>query len=107
FRYVYDPSTKQYAHAAGIVVATPNGRVGRYIFGMDPAARDIRLAVVDAAQGKIGDPVAQLLLMCFHYDPTGGKYTMNVLTVVRAAGILTIALMGAFVIINLRRERRT
>lgn len=106
FRYVYDPSTKQYAHAAGIVVATPQGRVGRYIFGMDPSARDIRLAVVDSSQGKIGDPVAQLLLMCFHYDPSGGKYTLNVLTAVRVGGGLTVALMGAFLIISLRRERR-
>jgi protein SCO1 len=106
FRYVYDPTTKQYAHAAGIVIATPEGRVGRYIFGMDPSARDIRLALVDASQGKIGDAVAQLLLMCFHYDPAGGKYTVNVLTAIRVAGGLTVAVMGVFLFFGLRRERR-
>jgi protein SCO1/2 len=106
FRYVYDPTTKQYAHAAGIVIATPQGKLSRYIFGMDPAARDVRLGIVDSALGKVGDPVAQLLLMCFHYDPTGGKYTLNVLTAVRIAGALTLAVMGGFLIVNLRRERR-
>ncbi|MCS7026892.1 MAG: SCO family protein [Bryobacteraceae bacterium] len=106
FRYVYDPTTKQYAHAAGIVIATPEGRLSRYIFGMDPSARDVRLGLVESAQGRVGDPVAQLLLMCFHYDPAGGKYTLNVLTAVRLAGALTVALMGGFLIVNLRRERR-
>lgn len=106
FRYVYDSTTKQYAHAAGIVIATPQGKLSRYIFGMDPSARDVRLGIVESAQGKVGDPVAQLLLMCFHYDPTGGKYTLNVLTAVRIAGALTLAVMGGFLIVNLRRERR-
>jgi len=106
FRYAYDPTIKQYAHAAGFAVATPKGRLSRYLFGIDYSTRDIRLALAESAEGKIGDPVSQLLLTCFHYDPTSGKYTMNVLTTIRAAGILTIAMIGGFLILSFRRERR-
>lgn len=106
FRYAFDPTIQQYAHAAGFVVATPKGRVARYIFGIEYAARDIRMAIAEAGDGKIGDPVAQLLLMCFHYDPTSGKYTVAVITVMRAAGALTLSLIAGFLILNFRRDRR-
>ena len=106
FRYAFDPTIQQYAHAAGFVVATPKGRVARYIFGIEYAARDIRMAIHEAGEGKIGDPVAQLLLMCFHYDPTSGKYTVAVITVLRTAGVLTLSLIAGFLIFNFRRERR-
>lgn len=106
FRYAYDPSIQQYAHAAGFVVATPEGRISRYLFGIEYSARDLRLGIVESAQGKIGDPVAQLLLTCFHYDPTSGRYTMNVMVIMRLAGALTVAVIGGFLIVNLRRERR-
>lgn len=107
FRYAFDQTIQQYAHAAGFVVATPKGRVARYIFGVEYAARDIRMAIAEAGEGKIGDPVAQLLLMCFHYDPTSGKYTIAVITVMRAAGALTLTLIAGFLILNFRRERRS
>ena len=68
--------TGQFAHAAGIMVLTPQGKVARYLFGVDYAPRDLRLALVEASAGKIGSPVDQMLLFCFHYDPTFGKYTM-------------------------------
>jgi protein SCO1/2 len=106
FRYVYDPTIQQYAHAAGFIVATPQGRISRYLFGIEYGARDLRLALNESGIGKIGDPVGQLLLLCFHYDPTSGKYTMSVLTAVRAAGLLTLAIMGTFLIVSFQRERR-
>ena len=106
FRYSYDPSIKQFAHAAGFLIATPAGKISRYLFGIEYAARDLRLALVESSAGKIGDPVSQLLLMCFHYDPTSGRYTMGVLTAIRAAGVLTVALIGGFLILSIRREKR-
>jgi len=106
FRYAFDPSIQQYAHAAGFVVATPQGRISRYLFGIEYSARDLRLGIVESSQGKIGDPVAQLLLTCFHYDPSSGRYTMNVIFAMRMAGVLTVALIGGFLIVNFRRERR-
>lgn len=106
FRYAYDPSIQQYAHAAGFVIATPEGKISRYLFGIEYSMRDLRLGLSESSQGRIGDPVAQLLLTCFHYDPTTGKYTMPVLTAIRAAGILTLAMIGGFLILNFRKEKR-
>jgi protein SCO1/2 len=106
YRTAYDPSIQQYAHAAGFVIATAQGKVSRYLFGLEYSARDVRLGLLESSQGKIGDPVGQLLLMCFHYDPKSGLYTMSVITVMRAAGVLTIACIGGFLIVNFRRERR-
>lgn len=105
FRYVYDPTIKQYAHAAGVIVATAKGRVSRYLYGIDYAPKDLKMGIVEASDGKIADPVSQLLLLCFHYDPTSGKYTMAIMTVVRAAGILTLLAMGMFLVGTLRKER--
>lgn len=106
FRYALDPSIQQYAHGAGIVVATPKGRLSRYLYGIEYSARDLKLGIVESSEGKIGDPVAQLLLTCFHYDPTSGRYTMNVLTTIRVAGLMTLAMIGGFLIVSFRRERR-
>lgn len=106
FRYVFDETIQQYAHAAGFIIATPKGRVSRYLFGIEYNARDVRLGLVESAEGRIGDPVSQLLLTCFHYDPTSGRYTMSVIAALRAAGLLTVALIGGFLIFNFRRERR-
>ncbi|MBI3682821.1 MAG: SCO family protein [Acidobacteria bacterium] len=105
FRYAYDPTIRQYAHAAGFLVATPQGRVSRYLFGIEYSIKDLRLGLIESSEGRIGDPVGQLLLLCFHYDPTSGKYTMGVLTAVRAAGVLTLSLIGGFLIVSFRRER--
>lgn len=106
FRYAYDPTIEQYAHAAGFVVTTPEGRLSRYLFGIEYRARDIRMAVIESAKGKIGDTVGQLLLMCFHFDPASGKYTMGVLTAIRIGAVLTLSVLGGFLIISFRRERR-
>jgi protein SCO1/2 len=106
YRTAYDPSIRQYAHASGFVIATAQGKVSRYLYGLEYSARDVRLGILESSEGKIGDPVGQLLLMCFHYDPKSGLYTMNVLTAMRAAGLLTIACIAGFIFVNFRRERR-
>jgi protein SCO1/2 len=90
FRYVYDATIDQYAHAAGIVVITPKGLVSRYFFGVIFNPSDLRLGLVEASGNKIGGLADQLLLLCYHYDPTTGSYTGLVLTIIRIAGVLTV-----------------
>jgi len=106
FRYTYVAAQKQYAHAAGIIVATPQGRIARYFFGVEYAPRDLRLGLVEASQNQIGSAVDQLLLYCFHYDPATGKYGAIVLNIMRLGGAATVLALGAFMIIMWRRERR-
>ena len=106
FRYVYDEETGEFAHAAGIVVATPEGSVSRYFYGIDFPPRDLRLGLVDAAAGTIGSALDQVLLFCFHYDPMTGQYNFAALTAVRVGGVLTVAALAAFIVTMLRRERR-
>lgn len=106
FKYAWDEQTKQYAHAAGIVVATPQGRLSHYFYGVEFSPRDLRLGLVEAADGKIGSAVDQFLLFCFHYDPATGSYSTVALNFVRAGGALTVVLLGSFIFLMLRRERR-
>lgn len=106
FSYTYVPETDQWAHAAGITVLTPGGVVSRVLFGVEYAPRDLRLALVEASRGSIGTPIDQILLRCFHYDPTRGKYGFAILAIVRAAGCLTLSVLGFFVLRWIRRERR-
>lgn len=103
FKYVYDPERNQFAHAAGMVILTPGGRVSRYLFGLEYPARDVRLGLVESAGGKIGSPIDQILLYCFHYDPVMGRYSATTLTIVRLAGIATVAGI-VFMIVFLRRR---
>jgi protein SCO1/2 len=106
FAYAYDPESKEYAHASAIYVATPQGKLARYFFGIEFPARDVKLALVEASSGKIGSLVDQLLLFCFHFDPTAGKYSLMILRLVRIAGVLTILAMGIGIILMKRRERK-
>ena len=89
-----------------ITVLTPAGHVSRYLYGIEFAPRDMRLALVEATDGKIGTAVDQALLFCYHYDPATGKYGFVVMNLIRVGGVLTLAGMGAFILLNLRRERR-
>jgi protein SCO1/2 len=105
FRYVWDAEQKQFAHATGITVLTPQGRIARYFFGIEYPTKDLRLALIEASEEKIGNVVDQLLLLCFHYDPKAGRYTATVRNLVRGGGVITLLLLAGFVTIMLRRER--
>jgi protein SCO1/2 len=104
FRYVYDKASEQFAHASGIMVLTPEGRVSRYFYGITYMPRDVRFALVEASGGKIGTPVDQILLACFHYDPMTGKYGLVISRAVRVGGIATILAIGGMVVVLRRRE---
>jgi protein SCO1/2 len=95
FRYAWDDTTKEYAHASGVLVLTPDGRVSRYLYGIEYAPKDLRFAIYEAAQGKILSPVDQILLYCYHYDPALGRYGATVLGILRVAAVFTLIGMGA------------
>ena len=105
FRYTWDEETQQFAHPAGIVVLTPDGRLARYLFGLEYGPRDLRLALVEASEGRIGTAVDAALLYCYHYDPMTGRYGLVVMRVLRIAGGATVLALAAFVFVMLRRER--
>jgi protein SCO1 len=105
FRYAWDEQTQQYAHPAGIIVTTSDGRLARYLFGIEYGPRDLKLALVDASQGKVGTFADQLLLFCYHYDPMTGRYGLYVMRTLRIAGVATVLSLGTFIVVMLRRER--
>ena len=104
FRYAYDPDSKQFAHASAIMVLTPEGRISRYFYGITYPSRDLRLGLVDASEGKIGSPVDAILLFCYHYDPSTGKYGLVISRVIQIAGGLTILVVGGLIFVLGRRE---
>lgn len=105
FRYVYDANIKQYAHGAALYVATPKGVVSRYLLGIDFAPRDVRLALVEASNNTLGTVRDKILLYCYHYDPTTGKYGAATLNAIRVGFIATVASFLTFLFVSLRRER--
>ncbi len=111
FKYVYDPKTKQYAHSAGIMIATPDGKLSRYLMGVEFSSRDLKFALAESSQGKIGNPVLSAVLYCFQYDPSTGRYGLVVLRVIQLAGIITIlslaTLIGGALLLERRRKRPT
>ncbi|MBM3749709.1 MAG: SCO family protein [Acidimicrobiia bacterium] len=106
FRYVYDEAIDQYAHPAAITVLTAQGKVSKYLYGVEFAPLDFRFAVTAAGEGQIGTLVDQALLYCFHYDPATGKYSLAIMSFVRIGAVLTMVGLGAFLFVNLRRDRR-
>jgi protein SCO1/2 len=106
FRYHYLPESDQYAHASGIVVLTPDGKISRYFYGIDYNPLHLRMALVESSQGTIGSAVDQFLLLCYHYDPLTGQYGLVISWVLKLAGILTVVALGTFMIRSLRQERR-
>jgi protein SCO1/2 len=107
FHYNYIPETRQFAHATGIIVLTPQGKVSRYFYGIQYPARDIRLALVEAASEKIGNPVDAVMLYCCQYDPATGKYGMVVAHVLKIAGVITLLCMGTLIFALTRGGRHT
>jgi len=106
FRYRYDDESGEFAHAAGVVILTPDGRAARYLYGVDFPARDLRLALVEAGQGEVGSVVDQALLYCYRYDPKAGKYSAATLNIVRLGGIATVLALATFLTVSWRREAR-
>jgi protein SCO1/2 len=107
FRYAWDQKTQEFAHASGIVVLTPQGKVSRYFYGIDYAPSDLRLSLLDAGQGKIGGLADVVLQYCFHYNPATGKYSLAIMNIIRALGLMTVGLIAVFIVRSIRKERRT
>jgi protein SCO1 len=104
FRYAYDADSKQFAHASAVMVLTAEGKISRYFYGITYPGRDMRLGLVEASEGKIGSPVDQVLLFCYHYDPATGKYGLLISRVIKAGGLLTVLAIGILVLALSRNE---
>jgi protein SCO1/2 len=106
FRYRYDERTDQFAHASGIMLATPEGRLSRYLYGIEYPPNDLRLGLVESSEHRIGSPVDQVLLLCYHYDPLTGKYGLVISRSLKFAGSVTMLALGGFLVVMFRQERR-
>lgn len=106
FRYTWDEKLQQYAHATAIMILTPEGKISKYFYGVDYSPKDLRLALVEASQNKVGTRVDQILLYCYHYDPLTGKYGWAALTVMKIAGAITVVALATFMIVMFRRDLR-
>lgn len=106
FTYKWEEETGQFAHVSGLLVATPDGRLSRYFYGVEYSPRELRMALVESGQGRIGSAIEEVLLYCFQYDPTTGQYGLVVMNLVRLGGALTLAVVAGFVFVMRRRESR-
>jgi protein SCO1 len=104
FRFTFDQKSNLFAHASGIMLLTPDGRISRYFYGVEYPARDLRLGLVDASAGKIGTPIDRALLFCYQYDPTSARYSASILKIIRLGGVLTILCLVAGMLIFRRRD---
>jgi len=104
FPYMYDSARDQFIHDSGIMILTPEGHVSRYLYGIEYASRDLRLALVEASARRIASPIDHVMLLCFYYDPASGRYSASVLAIVRLAGVLTLMILGTFLFRAWRRE---
>jgi protein SCO1 len=105
FRYAYDEMTKQYAHAAAIMVVTPQGKVSRYFYGLEYSTRDLEFGLMEASNERIGSLADGAVLYCYTYNPASGKYSLSIMRVLRVAAVLTLVLLGGFILLMLRRDR--
>jgi len=99
FNYEFDEATNQFAHAGGIMIITPEGKISRYLYGIDYAPKDLKFALMDSAEGKIGSATEQLYLYCFHYDPQTGKYGLQILSVLRLMAVATVLGLGGMLFV--------
>jgi len=106
FRFSFDPKSQVFAHASGILLLTPDGRISRYFFGVEYPPSNVRLGLVDASAGKIGTPVDHFLLFCYQYDPTKARYSATILTVIRMGAVVTLFCIAIGFVIFRRREHR-
>ena len=105
FRYNYESERDRFGHATGILLLTPNGKIARYFYGIEFSPRDLRLGLIEASANQIASPIDQLLLFCYHYDPSTGKYSLLVTNIVRLGGVVTVIALAAFITVMLCRER--
>jgi protein SCO1/2 len=105
FKYAWDADTKQYAHPTGVMVLTPDGRLARYLFGIEYGPRDLRYALVEASEGRVGNAVDTLLLYCYHYDPETGRYGLAIMRSIRIAAAGTVLVLAGFIVVMVRREK--
>jgi protein SCO1 len=106
FRYTFNPVTKLYAHAAGVVIVTPDGHIARYFYGIDFPPRELETELERARAGRIGTPIGRLLLLCYDYDAATGKYTLSILRLIRILGTATAVALAGFIFVMFRREGR-
>lgn len=106
FHYVWDVKAQQFAHASGIMLLTPDGRLAQYYYGIEYMPRDIQLGLIESSQGKIGNLADQVLLYCFHYDPTQGRYGAAIFNILRITAGLTVLLLGGYMFVMFRRDIR-
>jgi protein SCO1/2 len=104
FRYSFDAKTNFFAHASGVMILTPGGRISRYFYGVEYPGRDMRLGLVEASAGKIGTPIDHVLLFCYHYNPTAATYSASILKIIRLAGVLTIVCIVSGILYFRRRD---
>jgi protein SCO1/2 len=104
FRFNYDAKNNLFAHASGVMILTPGGRISRYFYGVEFPGRDMRLGLVDASAGKIGSPIDHVLLFCYHYDPSSAAYSASILKIIRLGGVLTILAIVSAIFIFRRRD---
>ena len=106
FRYNYESDKDRFGHATGIILLTPGGKIARYFYGIEFSPRDLRLGLIEASANRIGSPIDQLLLFCYHYDPTTGKYSLLVTNIIRLGGVATVLALATFIVVMLRRDRK-
>ncbi len=106
FNYRFDEASNQFAHAGGIMMITPEGKIARYFYGINYAPKDLKFGIMESSENKIGNPAEQLYLYCFHYDPSTGKYGLAILNVLRLAGIATLFGIGAMMFVFWRRSKK-
>jgi protein SCO1 len=105
FKYAFDTASNQYAHASGVMIATPEGKLSHYFYGIEYAPRDLKFGLVEASEGKIGSAVDKLTLYCFHYDPTTGKYGPAIMNIMRLTGVVTVVGLVVLIMVLHRRRR--
>lgn len=106
FTFRWDDKSDQFAHSAGIMVATPEGKLSRYYYGIDYSPKDLKFGIMESSENKVGSASEQLLLYCFHYDPATGKYGLAILRVLRLAAVATLLGLGAMGFVFWRRNKR-
>ncbi len=106
FRYQYSPKLDLYAHAAGFVLLTPSGRIARYFYGIEYPNRELKYALMETSASRIGSPIDKVVLFCYDYDPTTGKYTSKIMNAIRVLGVATALALGTYLFAMLRRDRR-